>query len=87
MPKPLFKPPTHLVKIWPEVFEGQAVPEVLLGGNHATIARWRLQQALLLTAQRRPDLLAVRGLSVAERRLLAEAGVVLGPEVPVRPGP
>ncbi len=71
----------------PEVFEGQAVPEVLVGGNHATIARWRLQQALLLTAQRRPDLLAVRGVSVAERRLLEEAGVVPGPEVPVRPGP
>jgi tRNA (guanine37-N1)-methyltransferase len=71
----------------PEVFEGQAVPEVLVGGNHATIARWRLQQALLLTAQRRPDLLVVRGVSVAERRLLVEAGVVPGPEVPVRPGP
>ncbi len=71
----------------PEVFEGLAVPEVLVGGNHATIARWRLQQALLLTAQRRPDLLAARGVSLAERRLLEEAGVVPGPEVPVRPGP
>lgn len=70
----------------PEVFEGQAVPEVLLGGNHATIARWRLQQALLFTAQRRPDLLAARGVSVAERRLLEEAGVVPGPEVPLRSG-
>ena len=36
----------------PEVFEGQAVPEVLVGGNHATIARWRLQQALLLASLR-----------------------------------
>ena len=71
----------------PEVFEGQVVPEVLLGGNHATIARWRLQQALLFTAQRRPDLLAARGVTAAERRLLEEAGVVPGPEVPLRSGP
>jgi tRNA (guanine-N1)-methyltransferase len=33
-----------------------AVPEVLLGGDHAAIARWRLEQRRLRTAQRRPDL-------------------------------
>jgi tRNA (guanine37-N1)-methyltransferase len=68
----------------PEVFEGRAVPEVLLGGHHATIRRWRLQQALLLTAQRRPDLLVGRGLTAEERRLLAEAGIEAGLDVPVR---
>jgi tRNA (guanine37-N1)-methyltransferase len=41
----------------PEVFEGQAVPPVLLSGNHANIAAWRLQQSQVLTAAVRPDLL------------------------------
>jgi len=68
----------------PEVFEGRAVPEVLLGGNHATIRRWRWQQALLLTAQRRPDLLRSRGVTDEERRLLREVGVELDDGVPER---
>jgi tRNA (guanine37-N1)-methyltransferase len=38
--------------------EGAAVPEVLLSGNHAAIDAWRREQSLLLTAKRRPDLLA-----------------------------
>ena len=42
----------------PEVFEGRAVPPVLLSGNHADIRRWRLEQALERTRRRRPDLLA-----------------------------
>ncbi|HLR78905.1 MAG TPA: tRNA (guanosine(37)-N1)-methyltransferase TrmD [Burkholderiaceae bacterium] len=41
----------------PENYEGQAVPPVLLSGNHAHIARWRRQQSLLVTMQRRPDLI------------------------------
>ncbi len=40
----------------PDVFEGQSVPEVLLSGNHLTIAKWREQQRVLRTRQRRPDL-------------------------------
>jgi len=48
------------------------VPAVLLGGNHEQIRRWRLQQALGRTWQRRPDLLALRALSGEERRLLDE---------------
>jgi tRNA (guanine37-N1)-methyltransferase len=56
----------------PEVWSGSAVPPVLIGGNHAAIARWRQQQALGRTWQRRPDLLAQRELSVEERKLLAE---------------
>ena len=55
----------------PEEFEGRRVPEVLLGGNHAYIARWRLQQALGRTWQRRPDLLEGAKLSDEERELLA----------------
>ena len=41
----------------PAEFRGWRVPEVLLSGNHAHIARWRREQALLRTLQRRPDLL------------------------------
>jgi tRNA (guanine37-N1)-methyltransferase len=41
----------------PEIWEGQAVPEVLLSGNHARIAQWRREQALLQTHAKRPDLL------------------------------
>jgi tRNA (guanine37-N1)-methyltransferase len=41
----------------PRVFRGLAVPEVLLSGNHADIEAWRREQALKITAERRPDLL------------------------------
>ena len=41
----------------PAEFRGLKVPEVLLSGNHAAIAKWRAEQARLRTAQRRPDLL------------------------------
>ena len=41
----------------PAEFRGQGVPEVLLGGNHAEIARFRREQSLARTRQRRPDLL------------------------------
>ena len=42
----------------PEVWQGQAVPEALLSGHHARIARWRREQSLALSAQHRPDLIA-----------------------------
>lgn len=41
----------------PQVFEGRAIPEVLLSGNHAAIDRWRKEQSLSLTRERRPDLI------------------------------
>lgn len=41
----------------PEVYEGVAVPPVLLGGHHAEIVRWRREQALAATAAKRPDLI------------------------------
>ena len=41
----------------PAEFRGMKVPEVLLSGNHAEIARWRAEQAQLRTSERRPDLL------------------------------
>lgn len=56
----------------PEVYEGVAVPEVLLSGNHARIRRWRLKQSLARTRKRRPELLAHRAMSAEETQLLAE---------------
>jgi tRNA (guanine37-N1)-methyltransferase len=54
----------------PEVYEGMAVPEVLLSGHHAQIRRWRLMQSLRRTQERRPDLLAGRALTKEEAALL-----------------
>ncbi len=56
----------------PEVFEGSAVPAVLLSGDHAAIQRWRMSQALGRTALRRPDLLGRLELSEQQRQLLEE---------------
>jgi tRNA (guanine37-N1)-methyltransferase len=42
----------------PEVWQGQAVPEALLSGHHAHIARWRREQSLALSARHRPELIA-----------------------------
>ena len=56
----------------PEVYEGSAVPAVLLSGNHEAIRRWRLKQALGRTWQRRPDLIEARVLSSEEAVLLDE---------------
>jgi tRNA (guanine37-N1)-methyltransferase len=56
----------------PEIIEGDAVPEVLLSGNHAEIERWRTKQALGRTWQRRPDLLETKQLSAFQRQLLEE---------------
>ena len=56
----------------PEVFEGRAVPTVLLSGNHADIGRWRLKQAVARTWLRRPDLIARHGLLPEAQRLLSE---------------
>ena len=56
----------------PEDESGSKVPEVLLSGDHAQVARWRLKQALGRTWLRRPDLIARRALSETERQLLEE---------------
>lgn len=57
----------------PRSFRGREVPEVLLSGNHAAIARWRRKQALLRTRAARPDLFARLALSKDDQKLLAEA--------------
>jgi tRNA (guanine37-N1)-methyltransferase len=55
----------------PPEFRGWQVPEILLSGNHGAIARWRREQALRRTWERRPDLLARAALSERERALIA----------------
>ena len=54
----------------PPEFRGWGVPEILLSGDHARIAKWRRQQALLRTRQRRPDLLEKADLSESDRDFL-----------------
>ncbi len=54
----------------PEVWRGEEVPEVLRSGNHQAIAEWRRHQALRLTQELRPDLLAKAQLSKADLKLL-----------------
>ncbi len=56
----------------PEVYADKRVPDVLLSGNHEHIRRWRLQQSLGRTWERRADLLDSRSLSGEEKKLLAE---------------
>ena len=56
----------------PEVADERRVPQVLLGGDHEAIKRWRLKQALGRTWLRRPELLEKRQLTPEERELLEE---------------
>jgi tRNA (guanine37-N1)-methyltransferase len=55
----------------PVEFRGERVPEILLSGDHQAIARWRRQEALRRTLQRRPDLLERAELSEDDRAFLA----------------
>ncbi len=54
----------------PAVWEGRPVPEVLLSGHHANIEKWRREQSLKRTLQRRPDLLEMASLTPADRAYL-----------------
>jgi len=55
----------------PVVFRGWEVPEVLCSGDHAAVARWRREQALRRTFERRPDLLVRADLTTQDREFLA----------------
>jgi tRNA (guanine37-N1)-methyltransferase len=54
----------------PPEFRGWAVPDVLVSGNHARIARWRREQSLRRTFRQRPDLLEKADLDETDRKLL-----------------
>lgn len=66
----------------PPTWRGLDVPEVLLSGHHGNVARWRRDQALRRTAERRPDLVARLDpdrLDARDRAVLAEAGFPVPP--------
>lgn len=58
----------------PAEFRGMVVPEIVRSGDHKAIARWRRQQALLRTRERRPDLLESFSLSEEDREFLDGLG-------------
>jgi tRNA (guanine37-N1)-methyltransferase len=64
----------HPLYTRPAEYRGMAVPEVLLSGDHAEIARWRRRESLRRTLQRRPDLLDTAELSDEDRKLLDQLG-------------
>ena len=54
----------------PEEFEGQKVPEVLLSGHHQKIEKWRKEQAIKITLNKRPDLIKKYNFSEEEKKIL-----------------
>ena len=57
----------------PEVWEGRAVPPILLSGHHANVAKWRRKQAIIRTRKRRPDMYEKLSFPTkADKKLLAE---------------
>ena len=54
----------------PEEWHGKKVPEILLSGHHANVEKWRREQSVIRTAQRRPDLLEKAELTGKERELV-----------------
>ncbi len=53
----------------PEEWHGKKVPEILLSGHHANVEKWRREQSIIRTAQKRPDLLEKAELSEKEKEL------------------
>lgn len=56
----------------PEEFEGERVPDVLLSGHHENIRKWRRQQSLLITKERRKDLFEKVNLTKEDKKLLSK---------------
>jgi tRNA (guanine37-N1)-methyltransferase len=54
----------------PAVYQGWSVPEVLLSGNHAQIAKWRREQIIRRTLERRPELLDKANLGLEDKKLV-----------------
>ena len=58
----------------PAIWNGKEVPQVLLSGNHAKINDWRRCQSLMLTMEKRPDMLSTENLSEEDKKLLLKNG-------------
>jgi len=59
----------------PQTYHGWEVPQVLISGNHAQIAKWRREQSILRTYLRRPDIFEKADLSPEERKVIAKKAV------------
>ena len=59
----------------PEEWHGKKVPPILLSGDHAAVDRWRREQSLIRTAQRRPDLCAGAVLDKKDRKFIEKEGL------------
>ena len=71
----------HPLYTRPAEFSGMAAPEILLSGHHANIEKWRREQSLQRTLERRPDLLATADLNQADLKYLKSLGYQ-HPEIP-----
>lgn len=60
----------------PHIFEEYEVPEVLLSGDHAKVAEWRLIESVKMTREKRPDLLAKMTFSKEELKILKKQGLM-----------
>src|SRR5688500_9703371 len=58
----------------PEVLRGMRIPEILLSGHHENIRRWRKEQSLKATVEKRPDLLDTADLDAEAREILRKLG-------------
>ena len=56
----------------PQIWRGVGIPEVLISGHHENIRKWRREQSVVETAEKRPDMLRDAELSESERRLADE---------------
>jgi len=65
----------------PPEFRGWRVPEILLSGDHAKIAKWRREQSLLSTLERMPDLLETAELSEKERKFVESLKSKVNPDL------
>ena len=59
----------------PEEWHGESVPAILLSGDHAAVDRWRREQSLARTAERRPDLCSLAALDKKDRKFIASRGL------------
>ena len=75
----------HPLYTRPAEFRGIDVPEILRSGHHGEIDRWRREQSLRRTLERRPDLLEQADLTQSDRKFLSDLGYGAGPSTPGEP--
>jgi tRNA (guanine37-N1)-methyltransferase len=66
----------------PQVWRGVGIPDVLISGHHENIRKWRREQSIVETAEKRPDMLRDAELSESERQLAREITAAKSPQKP-----